>query len=296
MTGIGYYKQALEKDPNYALAYAGLSASYGVLGNSYISPNQAFPEARTYAGKAIEIDDALPASHVAMAAVKLYFDWDRKAAASELDRAQALDPNNAESFNIRGDLLDAIGQFDRSLVSRRRAVELDPQSPMYNCNLGVTLYNSGQYDEAIEHLERTTDLEPRYVDAWTYLAQAFEQKKMFKEAIETLEKGVAKAERHPQLVALLARNYAKTGDRGRTKRALADLEEMSKKQYVSPYLFALIYDGLVDDEDTLSSLEKAYRERSYFMIWLGVDPAFGRLHNDRRFQELVKRVDLQPAR
>jgi len=295
MTGIDFYKQALVKDPNYALAYAGLSASYGVLGNSYTAPSEAFPQARTYAAKALEIDESLPEAHVAMAAVKLYFDWDGKAAVSELDRAQALDPNNAESYNIRGDFLDATGQFDRSLISRRRAVELDPQSPMYNCNLGITLYNSGQYDEAIGQLERTTDLEPRYVDAWTYLAQAYEQKRMFQQGIDALKNGVAKAERHPQLIALLARNYSKVGDISQSKQALSEIEEMSKRGYVSPYLFALIYDGLGDEEAALGWLEKAYKERSYFMIWLEVDPEFNDLRGDRRFQEMVKRIGLLTA-
>jgi TolB-like protein/Tfp pilus assembly protein PilF len=295
MTGIDYFKQALEKDPSYALAYAGLSASYGVLGNSYVAPSEAFSEARSYAAKALEIDDTLPESHVAMAAIKLYFDWDVKAAASELDRAQALDPNNAESYNIRGDLLDAISQFDLSLTSRKRAVDLDPQSAMYNCNLGVTLLNAGQYDEALAYLDRTTDLEPRYVDAWTYLAQAYEQKKMFQQAIDALEKGAAKAERHPQLIALLARDYAKTGDSARSKQALAELEEMSKQQYVSPYLFAIAYDGLGDHENTFGALENALKQRSYFLIWLGVDPEFSDLHGDQRFRDLVERVDVSPV-
>jgi tetratricopeptide (TPR) repeat protein len=166
---------------------------------------------------------------------------------------------------------------------------------MYNCNLGITLYNSGQYDEAIGQLERTTDLEPRYVDAWTYLAQAYEQKTMFQQGIDALKKGVAKSERHPQLIALLARNYSKVGDISQSKQALAEIEEMSKRGYVSPYLFALIYDGLGDEEATLGWLEKAYKERSYFMIWLEVDPEFNDLRGDRRFQEMVKRIGLLTA-
>ena len=292
LTGIDYYKKALLEDPNYALAYVGLSASYGVLGNSYLRPDEAFPEAKNYAAKALEIDDRLADAHTAAAAASLYFDWNWQETARQLDAAQSLAPNLAESYNIRSDLLDAIGRLDESLASRKRAVDLDPLSPMYNCNLGITLYNSRRYDEAIPQLERTTDLEPTYVDAWTYLGLAYEQKKMYPQEIETLQKGMAKSERHPQLIAVLARAYAVAGDRDRSQRLLGELREAARHRYVSPYLFALVYEGMGDKNNAFASLQNAYEDHSYFMIWLNVAPEVDALREDPRFTDLVRRIGL----
>jgi len=292
--GIAYFNQAIEHDPNYALAYAGLSASYGVLGNSYLSPHVAFPKAKFYAAKALTIDDKLSGAHMAMGAVRVYYDWDWAEAEKELKRAQALDPNDAESHNVYSDYLDAIGRLGESQAERRRAQELDPLSPMYNTNLGVTLYLARQYDEAIAQFQKTLNLEPRYVDAYQYLGQTYEQKKMYVQAIETLQKGMTQAERHPQLLALLGHACALSGERDKALKALAELREMSKAHYVSPYLFAVVYAGLGDQDQAFAWLDKAYQDRSYFLIWLKVEPLFDSLRSDPRFEDLLRRVGLPP--
>lgn len=290
--GIEYYNQALEKDPGYALAYFGLSASYGVLGNNYLPPNEAFPKARAYAAKALAIDDSLAEAHVAMGAVRLCYDWDFAEAEREFARAQTLDPNNVVAHHLSGDCLEIRGRFDESLAERKLALKLDPLSPAQNTVAGATFYFAGQYDEAIARLEKTINLEPHTYPAYIWLGQAYEQKQMYRDAIETYQKGMIQPERHSQLLASLGHAYALAGERSKALKALDELREMSKQRYISPYLFAVVCIGLGDKDQTFAWLEKAYQDRSFFLLWLKVEPLFAPLRDDPRFQDLLRRVGL----
>ena len=292
--GIEYYNQALEKDQNYALAYFGLSASYGVLGNSYKSPNENFPKAKAYAAKALAIDDTLAEAHSAMGAVRLYYDWDWAEAEKELKRAQTLDLNNADAHHLCGDRLEIMGRFDEAKAERQRALELDPLSPIFNMAYGATLYFARQDDEAIAQFEKTINLEPRFVETYFFLGQAYEQKKMYGEAIAAIQKGMTQAERHPQLIAALGYAYALSGDRDKANKILDELREISKQRYISPYLFAIVYAGLGDKDQTFAWLDKAVQDPSSFLIWLKVEPLFDPLRADPCFQALLRRVGLAP--
>lgn len=289
---IEYYNQALGKDPNYALAYAGLAASYTVLGNSYLPPNEAFPKAKACATKALELDETLAEAHVAMGATRLLYDWNWAEAERELKRAQALNPNDAEAHNLYGYYLKAMGRLDEANVETRRSQELDPLSLMINTDIGVNFYYARRYDEAIAQNEKTVNLDPRFFIAYLWLGQAYEQKKMYAEAIATFQKGMNEAERHPQLLASLGRAYALAGQSDRAHEALDELRKMSKRRYVSPYLLAVVYAGLGDRDQAFAWLEKAYQDRSFFLIWLKVEPRFDNLRNDPRFGDLVRRVGL----
>jgi serine/threonine-protein kinase len=289
---IEYYNQALAKDPNYALAYAGLAASYAVLGNSYLPPNETFPRAKAYATKALELDETLAEAHVAMGAARLLYDWNWADAERELKRAQALNPNDAEAHNLFGYFLKAMGRLDEANVETRRSQELDPLSLMINTDIGVNFYYARQYDEAIAQNEKTVNLDPRFFIAYLWLGQAYEQKKMYAEAIATFQKGMNVAELHPQLLASLGRAYALAGQPDKAQTVLAELREMAKRRYVSPYLLAVVYAGLGDRDQTFAWLEKAYQDRSFFLIWLKVEPRFDDLRDDPRFGDLVRRVGL----
>ncbi len=290
--GIAFYDQALEKDPNYSLAYYGLSASYGVLGNFYLRPGEAFPKPRDYAAKALAIDDNLAEAHTAMAAVRLYYDWDWAETEKELKRAETLDPNSAEPHSVNGDYLDAMSRFDEALAERKRAAELDPLSPSFAGNMGITFYYGRKNAEAITQFKKAIDLEPRNIDAWTYLGQAYEQNKMYPQAIATFEKGVEQSERHPNLVAAVGRAYALSGDRTKAQLSLDQLREMSKGRFISQYLFAVVYSGLGDKDKMFASLEKAFQERSSFLVWLKVEPMFEPFSTDPRFHDLTRRIGL----
>ena len=291
---IEYFKQAKELDPNYALAYSGLSASYGVLGNSYLPPRESFPEAKAYAAKAVALDDTLAEAHSAMGAVRLYYDWDFAEAQKELKRAQSLDPNDAAAHHLYADSLEIMGRFDEAKAERDHALKLDPLSPLYNMADGATLYFAHQDEEAIAQFEKTINLEPRFVLAYLYLGEAYEQKKMYAQAIATYQKGMTQAERHPLLIAALGHAYAVSGERGKANQTLNELRELSKRRYVTPYLTAIIYLGLGDKEQAFAWLDKASQDRSSFLIWLKVEPLFDPLRDDPRFQNLLRRVGLMP--
>ncbi len=287
---IEYYNLALEKDPNYALAYFGLTASYGVLGNTYLPPNEAYPKAKTYAAKALAIDDTLAEAHTSVGANKLYYDWDWAAAQTEFKRAQTLDPNFGDAHQLYGDSLETTERFEEALAERKRSLELDPLSPSFNMADGATLYFARRTDEAITQLEKTINLEPYFVDTYVYLGEAYEQKRMFEQAIATYQKGIAQAERHPWLIAALGHSYALNGERDKANQSLDELREMSNRQYISPYLFAVVYAGLGDKEQTFAWLEKAFQDRAFFLIWLKVEPQFDSLRDDSRFQDLLRRI------
>ena len=289
---IEYNNQALEKDPNYALAYAGLSISYIALGNSYLPPNEAFPKAKAHAAKALAIDETLAEAHETMGAVRLMYDWNWTEAERELKRAHALNPNDADAHHLYGYYLNAMGRLDEAKAEMDQAQELDPLAPMTNSDVGVDFYYARQYDEAIAQNEKTINLEPHFFIAYLWLGQAYEQKKMYAKAIETFQKGIDLAERHPQLIASLGRAYALSRDRDKAQKYLDELREMSKRRYVSPYLFAVVYDGLGDKEQAFAWLDKAYQDRSFFLIWLKVEPRFDPLRSDPRFTDLLRRVGL----
>jgi len=290
--GIEYYKQALAKDPNYALAYSGLADSYGVLGNNYLPPSEAFPKAKVYATRALELDETLADAHASMSAVKLFYEWDWAEAEKQVKRAQDLDPKNPGAHDMHSVYLEAMGRLDEARGVTKRALELDPLSLMMNTNVGVDDYYARQYDEAIAQLEKTINLDPRYNPAYLWLGQAFEQKKMYGQAIATFQNGLKQGERHPKILSSLAHTYALAGERDKANKVLDELRAMSKQRYVSPYLFAVVYVGLGDKDQAFAWLDKAYQDRTFFLLWLKYEPRFDSLHDDPRFGDLVHRIGL----
>ncbi len=289
---IEYYNQAIEKDPNYALAYTGLAAAYVQMGNTYLSPNETYPKAKAYAAKALAIDDTLAEAHTGMGGVKALYDWEWATAERELKRAQSLNPNYADAHQLYGGyVLTATGRLDEAKAEMKRAQELDPLSLIITADVGNAFYYARQYDEAIEQYKKALDLDPRFFITYLWLGAAYEQKKMYSQAIAELQKGLAFV-RHPQLISSLGHVYAVAGQRAEAQQLLEELQEMSKQSYINPYLIALIYVGLGEKEQAFTWLEKAYQERFFFLIWLKVEPRFDPLRDDPRFQDLIRRVGL----
>ncbi len=287
---IDFYDQALEKDPNYALAYTGLAKTYGVLSNNYRSPNETFPKALEFAQKALMIDGSLAEAHAVKAAVHLYYQWDLDAAAKETARAFELDQNNGLAHQIEAGRLESISRFEDALAERKRAVEIDPLSSMDNYSLGATYYLKGDLDRAVEQLRQTIDMEPRFGPAYEFLGQTLEEKKMYSDAIRTYQSGLSNTEQNPRLFAFLAHAYAMSGDREQANATLRTLNEWSRRGYVSPYLFAVAHAGLGDKQEMFEALESAYKERSVYLLWLRIDPIFTPFRADPQFQELLKRI------
>jgi tetratricopeptide (TPR) repeat protein len=274
------------------LAYAGLAAAYSVLGNAYLPPNEAYPKAKAYAAKALEIDDTISEAHMTMGAVRLLYDWDWAEAEKEFKRAQTLNPNYALAHQLDGYYLEAMGRVDEAQAEMKRALELDPLSLITNADAGYSFYFARQYDQSGAQCQKTINLDPHFFVAYSCLGQAYEQKKMYPQAIETFQKGMNLAGRHPELVASLGHAYALSGERDKANQALAELRELSKRRYVSPYSLAVVYAGLGDKDQTFAWLDKAYQDRSFFLIWLKVEPLFDSLRDDSRFQDLLRRVGL----
>src|SRR6266480_615237 len=179
---IEFFKQALDKDPDYALAYSGLADSYSLLGEvSYLTPKEAFENARTNAQKALKLDETLSEAHLSLGIVKLFYDWDVAAAAKELLRAKELDPHNVQVYHFNGHRLEFESRLDDAIAEFKRAVEIDPTNLIINTELANAYYLARQFDAAVTQCRKTLELDPTFATASIWLAQTYEQKGMYQE-------------------------------------------------------------------------------------------------------------------
>lgn len=289
-TAIKYFNQALGKDPSYALAYAGLADSYGLLEEyGAASAANSYPQAKAAAKKALELDDTLAEAHTSLANVLVGYDFDFEQSRKELERAIQLNPNYATAHHWYGDLLGARGQFDRAIAERKRAVELDPLSLIINVDLGYTYFRARRYDEAIAQLRKTIEMDPRFYDAHRSLGQVWQLKGQLNDAIAEYRKAVELND-DPYVLGFLGQAYARSGEREEAENILARLTEQAKSRYVPGYAFALIYLALGDKEHAIDEMERAYRERAYDVPFIKVDPMLDDLRGHPRFEALVQRV------
>jgi serine/threonine-protein kinase len=295
-TAVDYYKQAIDKDPAYALAYDGLADCYDSQAwYSLRPPKDAYPEARAAARKALELDESLGEAHATLAFVHTFYDWDWPNAEKEFKRAIDLNPSYATAHHWHSDLLAATGRLDESLNEEKRAQELDPLSLIINTWVGWRLSFLGRYDQAIDQYRKALELDPTFVPAHWQLGLAFEQKAMYGQAITELQTATTLSGRSPLYTASLAHAYATAGDRGEARNLLQELNELSKRRYVPAYQLAVVYAGLDEKDNAFKQLENAYAERSGSLIYLNLDPRLKSLHSDPRFADLVRRIGLPPA-
>ena len=292
--GIEHFKQAIEKDPGYPLAYAGLADSYYILGYyNWLPPKEAYPKAKAAALKALELDDSLAEGHAALASVKRDFDWDWVGAEKEFRRAFELNPSYASAHRWCANLFNALGRREEALAEMKKAQELDPLSLITNADLGRTFYFARQYDQSLEQFRKTLDMDPNFAVAHLWLGQVYEQKGMYEEAISEFQKGMSLSGGSIYL-ARLGHAYAMGGRRGEAQIVLNRLKDQSKQEYVSPYDIGVIYAGLGENKQTFAWLERAYEERSLWLSYLKADPIWDPLRSDPRFQDLLRRVGLPP--
>ncbi len=289
-----YFQQAIEKDPAYALAWAGLADCYGVYSfYGVLSPKEAMPRAKEAVRKALELDDTLAEAHVSAAYAKRSFDWDWSGAEREFKRGIELNPNYATAHHWYGTTLCAMGRLDEAMVELKRAQESDPLSLIINAEVGRWFYWSRRYDQAIDQLRKTLDeMDPNFGVAHWYLGMAYEQKARYEEALAELQKWSGLSGGDPAAIGALGHIYAVSGKRGEAQKALVKLKELSKSRYVSPYDVAVIYIGLGEKDQALEWLEKAYEDYSAWLLWLNVDPRFDTLHADQRYHDLLCRMGL----
>lgn len=294
LQGIKFFEQAIEIDPNYAPAYAGLADCYNMLVvYGMRQPKEGFPKAKEAAIKALEIDEKLAEAHASLAFIKFRWDWDRAETEREFQQAIKLKPSYAPAHQWYSSFLVAVERFDEAIAEAKRTDELEPLSFVASSHLAWIYYLSGQSDQAIEQSKKILDLDPTSFPARRYLGLAYEQKGMYAEAISEFQKGV-KLSGSPLMLALLGHAYAVSGKRSQAQQVLNDLQQLESQRYVSPYTVAAIYAGLKDQEQAFKWLDKAVDVRDIWLMNLKVDPVFTKLRSNRRFTDLLARIRLRP--
>src|SRR5438034_8431625 len=286
---IDYFKQAIDKDPKYALAYAGLADSYTLL-SAYGAggPQESFPSAKTAAQKALELDDTLAEAHTSLGQILLFYDLDLGGSTKEFERAIALNPNYATAHHWYGSgPLLAVGEFDRAIAELRRAQQLDPLSLIINADLGVAFATARRYDEAIAQLRKTIEMDPRFYYAHWNLGVALELKGKLREALAEY-KEAAELDDDPIVLGLTAHSYAKLGERGQAGSLLAQLQQLAAHRYVPFGTFAGVYMALGEKDKAIDYLERAYRDHA--LSGIKVDPMLDPLRGDPRFEALVAKI------
>lgn len=303
--GIEYFQKAIEADPNYAPAYAGLAALYNNLANynfALVPPREAWAKAKAAAGKALQIDDTLAAAHASLALVAYQWEWDWSNAEKEFKRALALDPSSSSTYEPSpsstyhwySHYLMTMGRTQESFRAGRRALELDPLDLANNAHQGWHYLWTRQYDRAIEPLQKTIEMDPNFPVAQWYLGLAYEQMGAFQDAIAQFQNCVRITGGRPSMAALLGHAHAAANRRSEAQAILQQLSALSKQKYVPPYPIAAIYAALGQKNEAFAWLERAYDERDSWMDYLGLDPRLNGLRSDPRFADLLRRMNLKP--
>jgi serine/threonine-protein kinase len=293
--GIEYFQEAIAIDPNYALAYAGLSDSYKALVGftGFLSPREV-SKVKAAAIRALEIDETLGEAHTSLAEYKLYFEWDWVGAEREYLRAIELNPNYPYAHQAYANYLEGLARLDEAIAERQRAAELDPLTPITVADVGYPFYYARQHDRAIEYFRRGLELDPNFFWGHLWIGQAYVEKKMYEEAIAEIQKAIGLSSGHARAIATLGYAYGVSGKRVEAQKVLDELKERSTRSYVSPYFIALIYTGLGENDQAFEWLEKAYNERHPYLTLIKVEPVFDSLRSDSRFADLLRRIGLKP--
>jgi len=283
---IEYFEQAIDVDPNYALAYAGLADCYIILPfySSWL-PKEAYLKAREAAIRALELDSMLAEAHNSLAAVKLWYDWDWNASEREFKKSIELNAGLAIAHHWYAELLKSIGRFDEAIGEIKIALELDPLSPIINTNFGRYLDIAGRYDEALKQFRKTLEIDPEFENAHIGIGRVYLHKGMYKLAVEIFERTES---------PLLAYALMALSKKDEAQAVLEDFKEKSSRQYVDQYTFAVIYAALGEIDMAFEALEKAYQEHSINLVdYVYVDPFFDSIRPDPRFKSLMKKLNLE---
>jgi serine/threonine protein kinase/tetratricopeptide (TPR) repeat protein len=292
--GVAYFQQAIAIDPGYALAYVGLANCYNDLGAfGYVAPKDAYPRAREAVEKALAIDDTLAEAHTALAFIKSDYDWDWQGGEAEFNRAIALNPNDANVRHLHAALGYMIrGKVEQGIAEDKRALELDPLSLVINWSLGMGYFQARRYDQAIEQERKTLDLDRSFILAHDTIGDAYIQKSMFKEGIAEFEKSLAAIPGDPITLSLVGRAYALQGRKADAEKVLDQIDELSKREYVPPFVRAVIYAALGEKDKAFAWLDKSVDE--HFATHIKTSPGFDPLRQDPRFTDVLRRMNLQP--
>jgi TolB-like protein/Flp pilus assembly protein TadD len=289
---VRYFERAIELDPGYERAYAGLADSYLTLhDDGHLPPRKALACAKRAAAKGLRIDKTLAEAHTSLAHAHLHeFNW--PAAGAEFKRAIELNPNYPAAHFYYANYLVARECLDEAIAEAQRAQALDPVSLQAGSNFAHILYHACMYDSAIEQSLKVLDMDRNFARAHEDLGRAYEQKGMYEQAIRAFRTAVANSGRSPAYLGSLAYAYAVSGHRKEAAKLFEELRKIARKRYVSAYVFALVCAGLKDKDRAFAWLRKACDEYSSALIFLKVNPRFAALRSDARFHDLLRHVGL----
>jgi eukaryotic-like serine/threonine-protein kinase len=292
---INYFRQAINKDPRFARAYAALADSY-VLNSGYnssVPPTEVMPKAHEAAARALELDEGLAEAHTALAVIAQDYDWDWKTAEREYRRAIELNPNYATAHHWYGEYLALQGRFDEAFHEMERARQLDPLSLIIGSDNCVILYYARQYDRSISQCQAVLQMEPTFLRA--HQPYPYVEKGLYADAVADVQEYQRTPGVDPAWTqALLAYVYGRSGQSTEAERALEELKELSRKSKVDPQIFLQAYVGMGKKDDALTYLEKAYAAHSISLTNLKVAPAYDPLRSEPRFQDVLRGMGLAP--
>jgi TolB-like protein/Flp pilus assembly protein TadD len=284
-----YFQQAIEVDPNYAQAYAGLAASYEFLSwAGHLPLDEAKSKTMPILKKALEIDYTLAEAHLALSGVRFVLYWDWVEGEREIELAIALNPNLAEAHYEYAYHLMATGRFAEAIAEAKRALQLDPLSLTYEGTLAYIYSYTRQYDQAIAQYQRLAELEQEKSGPYLHLARTYEQMGRYEDAVKARQKALTISGAPPEEVEALARTYSEEGPKGYW---MCRLEKLQGQDEQDPYFTARIYAQLGDKEQAFAWLEKAYEQHSPGIYKLKVEPLLDPLRSDPRFDDLLRRMN-----
>jgi DNA-binding winged helix-turn-helix (wHTH) protein/tetratricopeptide (TPR) repeat protein/TolB-like protein len=290
--GVEYFQQALRKDPAYADAYAGLADCYTLMASFGVEPAQeAYPNAKAAALKALQIDPSLADAHASLGFVYFYYEWNWGKAKDEFQRAIQLNPDYAYEHTWYALMLSATGQRDEATRQIQIAQQLDPLSLMSDTEVGRVYYWNRQYDKAVAAFRHVIDLDPYFARAHLRLGIAYIAQGNYADAIREFHETSRLSGPDPYLDGFIGYAQALSGDAGAARKTLADLIQRSRhNEYVPAFSIALIYAGLGDHEQALEWFAQSYQDRSTYMVYANVDPLFDGVRSDQRFTALLQRM------
>jgi serine/threonine-protein kinase len=291
---IQCFQQAIDIDPNFALAYAGLADTYVL--NTWVPAEEAYQRANAAAKHALELDDQIGEAHATLGFIKSHYERDWASAEAEFKRSFELTPGYATAHHWYADQLLAEGKYDQAATEMRWARELDPLSAIINTEVALPDFYTRQYDRAIAHLKTVEVLFPDFFPTHFYLGWAYTQKAMYADAVAEYEKALALSNRHSLVLAYLGYTQGIAGQTSEARAVLRELDEIAKKKNVTPYRYALVYAGLNEKDMAFTWLNRAYDQRDIMMIHVNVTPFSDSLRQDPRFDELIRRMGLTPMR
>ncbi len=294
-TALDMFRQAIDLDPNYALAYVGIAdANFTLALTSDIAPTDAFPKAKAALDKAIGIDPDLGAAYAIQCWISFWYEWDWAGAEQTCKRAIPLiNPNNGDAHRAYAHLLSNIGRHKEAFAQEKRSLEVEPLNLRTNAQEGLILMHSGQVDEALVSLKKSVDLAPNYWMPHLFLASAYIEKGMYDEAVAEARKAIDISPWQTHGHAFLGYALAKSGKLEEARAAVQNLLDRSKEGFVPPYRIALVYNGLGEKENALLWLEKGLTARDPMMTFLKVEPKWNNLRSEPQFIEILKKMGLQ---